>query len=232
MRVAIMGAGGIGGFYGARLAQSGHDVTFITRGEHLRAIRSGGLKLVGPAGDARIEPAVLDAFRQLHAAFAQAVERNDHELAITALPTLAATWLVPRLGAFQLAHPQFAVRLDTAVALADLTQGDFDIGIRIGNGRWPGLAADQGHAGRAVAERPGVRDVLRADAAALPLLRPDDQHHQLHRVRQPPGPAEGLRPDPDLPAETRLWAALQQISGGTWGGCIVDVDRVVKRLQG
>jgi 2-dehydropantoate 2-reductase len=57
MRVAIMGAGGIGGFYGARLAQSGHDVTFITRGEHLRAIRSAGLKLVGPAGDAHIEPA-------------------------------------------------------------------------------------------------------------------------------------------------------------------------------
>jgi len=39
-----------------------------------------------------------------------------------------------------------------------------------------------------------------------------------------------LAPDPDLPAETRLWAALQEASGGTWGGCIFDVDAIVKRL--
>ena len=52
MRIAIMGTGGIGGFYGGRLAQAGHDVTFIARGEHLRAIREQGLKLTGPAGDA------------------------------------------------------------------------------------------------------------------------------------------------------------------------------------
>ena len=57
MRIAIMGAGGIGGFYGGRLAQAGHDVTFITRGEHLRAIQANGLALVGPAGDARIDAA-------------------------------------------------------------------------------------------------------------------------------------------------------------------------------
>lgn len=54
MRIAVMGAGGIGGYYGGRLAQAGHDVTFIARGEHLRAIQSQGLKLTGPAGDAVI----------------------------------------------------------------------------------------------------------------------------------------------------------------------------------
>ena len=42
---------------------------------------------------------------------------------------------------------------------------------------------------------------------------------------------EGLHPDVDLPPETRLWAALQDVSGGTWGGCVFDVDAVVKRLQ-
>ena len=52
MRIAVMGAGGVGGFYGGRLAQAGNDTTFITRGEHLRAIRAGGLSLKGPAGDA------------------------------------------------------------------------------------------------------------------------------------------------------------------------------------
>lgn len=43
-------------------------------------------------------------------------------------------------------------------------------------------------------------------------------------------PVEGLAPHPDLPADTRLWAALQQVSGGTWGGCVYDVDAVVARL--
>lgn len=94
-----------------------------------------------PAGQ-RLAPAVLDAFRQLHAGFAQTLERVEAELAITSLPTIAATWLVPRLGAFQLAHPKLAVRLDTGVPLADLTQGEFDVGIRIGAGDWPGLHAD------------------------------------------------------------------------------------------
>jgi putative YjhG/YagF family dehydratase len=43
--------------------------------------------------------------------------------------------------------------------------------------------------------------------------------------------APGLAPDPDLPPETRLWAALQEASGGTWGGCVFDVDAIVKRLE-
>jgi putative YjhG/YagF family dehydratase len=42
--------------------------------------------------------------------------------------------------------------------------------------------------------------------------------------------AANLAPDPDLPAETRLWAALQEVSGGTWGGCVFDVDAITKRL--
>ena len=41
-----------------------------------------------------------------------------------------------------------------------------------------------------------------------------------------------LAPDPDLPPETRLWAALQQASGGTWGGCVYDPDAIVKALGG
>jgi hypothetical protein len=40
-----------------------------------------------------------------------------------------------------------------------------------------------------------------------------------------------LAPDKDLPADTRLWAALQAASGGTWGGCVYDVEAIVARLQ-
>lgn len=39
-----------------------------------------------------------------------------------------------------------------------------------------------------------------------------------------------LAPDPALPPETRLWAALQQVSGGTWGGCVYDPDAILKAL--
>lgn len=41
-----------------------------------------------------------------------------------------------------------------------------------------------------------------------------------------------LQPHPDLPDDTRLWAALQNISGGTWGGCVYDVEAILRRLEG
>jgi putative YjhG/YagF family dehydratase len=43
-------------------------------------------------------------------------------------------------------------------------------------------------------------------------------------------PRADLAPDPDLPADTRLWAALQQVGGGTWGGCVYDADAIVAAL--
>src|SRR5512143_881282 len=45
MRIAILGSGAVGGYYGARLAKAGHDVTFIARGAHLAAIRERGLEI-------------------------------------------------------------------------------------------------------------------------------------------------------------------------------------------
>jgi putative YjhG/YagF family dehydratase len=40
-----------------------------------------------------------------------------------------------------------------------------------------------------------------------------------------------LSPNPDLPDDTRLWAALQNVSGGTWGGCVFDVDKIIEQLS-
>lgn len=48
MRFAILGSGAVGGYYGARLARAGHDVTFIARGPHLHAIRDRGLQIRSP----------------------------------------------------------------------------------------------------------------------------------------------------------------------------------------
>jgi dihydroxyacid dehydratase/phosphogluconate dehydratase len=51
------------------------------------------------------------------------------------------------------------------------------------------------------------------------------------RVLSERPPRPDLRPDPRLPDDTRLWAALQDASGGTWGGCVYDVDAIVRALE-
>ena len=55
MKIAVMGAGGVGGYFGARLAQAGHEVAFVARGRHLEAMKAKGLTLKSPLGDATIK---------------------------------------------------------------------------------------------------------------------------------------------------------------------------------
>ena len=57
MRVAIYGTGGAGGYFGAQLARTGGEVTFVARGQHLKAIQSHGLCVETPAGEIVIQPA-------------------------------------------------------------------------------------------------------------------------------------------------------------------------------
>jgi 2-dehydropantoate 2-reductase len=57
MRVAVFGTGGVGGYFGARLAAIGVDVVFIARGEHLKAMRTSGLRLESVMGDVLVHPA-------------------------------------------------------------------------------------------------------------------------------------------------------------------------------
>jgi len=51
MRIAVMGSGGVGGYFGARLAAAGVDVNFVARGEHLKAMQDDGLRIRSPLGD-------------------------------------------------------------------------------------------------------------------------------------------------------------------------------------
>ena len=44
-------------------------------------------------------------------------------------------------------------------------------------------------------------------------------------------PAQPLHCDPNLPPETRLWALLQRAGGGTWAGCVYDVDKIAEALE-
>jgi len=48
MKIAVIGAGGVGGYFGGRLAMAGHDVAMIARGEHLAAMRADRLRRGGP----------------------------------------------------------------------------------------------------------------------------------------------------------------------------------------
>src|SRR5215217_3234823 len=57
MRIVVFGTGGVGGYFGGRLARAGEEVTFIARGEHLQAIKGKGLKVDSPDGDFVIYPA-------------------------------------------------------------------------------------------------------------------------------------------------------------------------------
>jgi 2-dehydropantoate 2-reductase len=57
MRIAVVGAGGVGGYFGGRLAEAGEDVVFLARGAHLDAIRKNGLTVASIAGDFRVFPA-------------------------------------------------------------------------------------------------------------------------------------------------------------------------------
>ena len=55
MKIAVFGAGGVGGYYGGRLARSGHEVHLLARGQHLAALRAQGLRVDSVRGDFVVE---------------------------------------------------------------------------------------------------------------------------------------------------------------------------------
>src|SRR5258708_20947660 len=65
MRIAAIGAGGVGGYFGARLQQGGHDVAFLARGRHLAALQKDGLTLESPLGSARLKIEVFERPAQI-----------------------------------------------------------------------------------------------------------------------------------------------------------------------
>jgi LysR family glycine cleavage system transcriptional activator len=92
-----------------------------------------------------LAPVVADVFARLRGAFNALSGKGAGVLAITAIVTFTTNWLVPRIGKFQMAWPDIAVRLETDGRLVDFTREEFDLGIRGGRkarGVWPGLASD------------------------------------------------------------------------------------------
>ena len=58
MHIVVFGAGGVGGYFGGRLAQAGETVTFIARGDHLQAMLSNGLIVESIKGDFTVQPVI------------------------------------------------------------------------------------------------------------------------------------------------------------------------------
>ena len=87
----------------------------------------------------RLAPIVTDAFDRLAEGFSGLVAEDESVLAISTAQTFASNWLAPRLGGFQIARPELAVRLLTSNAMTDFASDDVDVAIRMGAGPWPGL---------------------------------------------------------------------------------------------
>jgi 2-dehydropantoate 2-reductase len=106
MQIAVFGAGGVGGYFGGRLAQAGHAVTFIARGEHLEAIRENGLRVESVHGDFVIRPATAtdDSAAVGPMEYVLLAVKNYHlRVALPAIAPLvgAETTVVPLLNGVQ-----------------------------------------------------------------------------------------------------------------------------------
>lgn len=82
MRIAVFGVGGVGGYFGGRLARAGEEVTFIARGEHLRALQTRGLRVESIRGDFAVEPA-------------SATDRPEEVGPVEAVLVCVKAWQVP-----------------------------------------------------------------------------------------------------------------------------------------
>jgi LysR family glycine cleavage system transcriptional activator len=89
----------------------------------------------------RIAPLVTGAFDAMGEAFAAIRTETESVLTITAPRTFATNWLAGRLGGFQLARPELAVRLDVSDVMTDFMSGEFDLAIRGAAMPWPGLVS-------------------------------------------------------------------------------------------
>lgn len=99
-------------------------------------------RIVPNEAGASLLPVVTDAFDRMAArAAAIRTQGGRRVLTISAAPSVAYRWIVPRLAAFSARHPEIDVRLEHSTRLIDLAREGVDVAIRYGSGPWPGLAS-------------------------------------------------------------------------------------------
>ena len=149
--------------------------------------------------------ASTEAFRILAESFEQVRTGAQGTLSITTVLTFASNWLARHLGSFQIAHPSLAVRIDTSSHMVDFAREDVDIGIRSGNGNWPGLDVSPAYCGHFHADAQpktrckhrGCEGTGRSAAPAYPRSRRPlvdqwlESGSAVRRVQRPPGQQVG-----------------------------------------
>ncbi|HEY0012076.1 MAG TPA: LysR substrate-binding domain-containing protein [Allosphingosinicella sp.] len=134
----------------------------------------------------RAAPLVARAFDTLEDAFGALVAEDESVLTISTTQTFASNWIAPRLGAFQLARRELAVRLDTDNRMIDFAREEKDVAIRstLGRAEWPGLRAHflfRMHA--TPMATPAFRDAhlieRPEDLLRVPRLSPEDEWWDL-----------------------------------------------------
>jgi 2-dehydropantoate 2-reductase len=165
VRFAVVGAGGVGGYFGARLAAAGHDVTFVARGEHLRAIRQHGLRVESIKGDLHIRPA-------------RATDRPDEVGPVDAVLCAVKAWQLPdalRATPPLLGKDSVVLPLQNGVEAVDQAAKALGRERVLGGAAWiraeiaaPGLVRHSGIEPRIVLGEPGGGASVRArDLAAV-----------------------------------------------------------------
>jgi LysR family glycine cleavage system transcriptional activator len=138
----------------------------------------------------KLAPVVSDAFDRLGEGFSGLVDDDESVLAISTAQTFASNWLAGRLGGFQIARPELAVRLLTSNAMTDFARDDVDVAVRMGSGPWPGL-----------------RQHFLFCLYATPLCTPE--FRDRHRLEQP----EDLLRVPRLNAQDWWWKQWLEAAG-------------------
>jgi DNA-binding transcriptional LysR family regulator len=85
---------------------------------------------------------LTESFEKMSEAVALAQRRDSNCLTISVAPVFAARWLVRRLESFARQFPEIVLRIDATMRLVDPATSDIDLGIRVGNGEWPGVHSE------------------------------------------------------------------------------------------
>jgi LysR family glycine cleavage system transcriptional activator len=165
-----------------------------------------------------IAPILTRAFDQMRQGFAALTQDHSAVLSISCTNSFAHLWLAPRIGAFQMRHPNLAVRIMADDAVVDLARDGIDLAVRGGKGEWPGLEAKLLTHNRLVPMcSPAWRDrygpVADAQALhALPRLSPDDMwwHEWFAAMGVEADPADG---PPGIALDSQVMEGRAAIAG-------------------
>jgi 2-dehydropantoate 2-reductase len=194
MRIAVFGSGGVGGYFGGRLAAAGEDVTFIARGAHLAAIEQHGLFISSPKGDVRLP----------------AVKATDDPATIGAADVVLFT---VKMYDVESSGPRLTPMIGPDTVVITLQNGVEAVGMV---SRHVGADHVAGGAAYVVAVIDGPGRIRHTVADRLVFGEPDGRRSARLEAFQAAGHRAGFVADLSPDIETDLWVKFVRL--GTWSG--------------